>query len=224
MSDVIWYVFFVGIFVLLLVVILLIVLDWRKDRKAAVKANNEKQPVVIYISKDGTVKTDSDKVKIDQEVAKTVKEEPLKEESKPVTNTENVQDGTVIKFSKKQTYHEAYLELAKDRKGFVDKLNKFASELDGKIKVNESKYHVLAKYLSYRLYELKISKGSAKASFFSSSSEFKQFQRSIDDVAIKEKPTVIYLNNDKSFDAAIDLLKIAYDQAKEAKKIRKENN
>ena len=52
MSDVIWYVFFVGIFVLLLVVILLIVLDWRKDRKAAVKANNEKQPVVIYISKD----------------------------------------------------------------------------------------------------------------------------------------------------------------------------
>ena len=97
MSDVIWYVFFVGIFVLLLVVILLIVLDWRKDRKAAVKANNEKQPVVIYISKDGTVKTDSDKVKIDQEVAKTVKEEPLKEESKPVTTTENVQDGTVIK-------------------------------------------------------------------------------------------------------------------------------
>ena len=39
MSDVIWYVFFVGIFVLLLVVILLIVLDWRKDRKAAVKTN-----------------------------------------------------------------------------------------------------------------------------------------------------------------------------------------
>ena len=224
MSDVIWYVFFVGIFVLLLVVILLIVLDWRKDRKAAVKANNEKQPVVIYISKDGTVKTDSDKVKIDQEVAEPVKEEPVKEESKPVTNIENVQDGTVIKFSKKQTYHEAYLELAKDRKGFVDKLNKFASELDGKIKVNESKYHVLAKYLSYRLYELKISKGSAKASFFISSSEFKQFQRSIDDVAIKEKPTVIYLNNDKSFDAAIDLLKIAYGQAKEAKKIRKENN
>ena len=224
MSDVIWYVFFVGIFVLLLVVILLIVLDWRKDRKAAVKANNEKQPVVIYISKDGTVKTDSDKVKIDQEVAEPVKEEPVKEESKPVTNIENVQDGTVIKFSKKQTYHEAYLELAKDRKGFVDKLNKFASELDGKIKVNESKYHVLAKYLSYRLYELKISKGSAKASFFISSSEFKQLQRSIDDVAIKEKPTVIYLNNDKSFDAAIDLLKIAYGQAKEAKKIRKENN
>lgn len=185
MSDVIWYVFFVGIFVLLLVVILLIVLDWRKDRKAAVKANNEKQPV--------------------------------KEESKPVSNTENVQDGTVIKFSEKQTYHEAYLELAKDRKGFVDKLNKLASELDGKIKVNESKYHVLAKYLSYRLYELKISKGSAKASFFISSSEFKQFQRSIDDVAIKEKPTVIYLNNDKSFDAAIDLFKIAYGQAKEAK-------
>ena len=213
MSDVIWYVFFVGIFVLLLVVILLIVLDWRKDRKAAVKANNEKQPVVIYISKDGTVKTDSDKVKIEQEVA-----EPVKEESKLVTNTENVQDGTVIKFSEKQTYHEAYLELAKDRKGFVDKLNKLASELDDKIKVNESKYHVLAKYLSYRLYELKISKGSAKASFFISSSEFKQFQRSIDDVAIKEKPTVIYLNNDKSFDAAIDLLKIAYGQAKEAKK------
>ena len=223
MSDVIWYVFFVGIFVLLLVVILLIVLDWRKDRKAAVKANNEKQSVVIYISKDGTVKTDSDKVKIDQEVAEPVKEEPVKEESKPVTNIENVQDGTVIKFSEKQTYHEAYLELAKDRKGFVDKLNKFASELDGKIKVNESKYHVLAKYLSYRLYELKISKGSAKASFFISSSEFKQFQRSIDDVAIKEKPTVIYLNNDKSFDAAIDLLKIAYDQAKEAKKIRTEH-
>lgn len=185
MSDVIWYVFFVGIYVLLLVVILLIVLDWRKDRKAAVKANNEKQPV--------------------------------KEESKPVSNTENVQDGTVIKFSEKQTYHEAYLELAKDRKGFVDKLNKLASELDGKIKVNESKYHVLAKYLSYRLYELKISKGSAKASFFVSSSEFKQFQRSIDDVAIKEKPTVIYLNDDKSFHAAIDLLKIAYGQAKEAK-------
>lgn len=219
MSDVIWYVFFVGIFVLLLVVILLIVLDWRKDRKATVKANNEKQPVVIYISKDGTVKTDSDKVKIEQEVA-----EPVKEEPKLVTNTENVQDGTVIKFSEKQTYHEAYLELAKDRKGFVDKLNKLASELDDKIKINESKYHVLAKYLSYRLYELKISKGSAKASFFISSSEFKQFQRSIDDVAIKEKPTVIYLNNDKSFDAAIDLLKIAYGQAKEAKNIRKENN
>ena len=79
MSDVIWYVFFVGIFVLLLVVILLIVLDWRKDRKAAVKANNEKQPVVIYISKDGTVKTDYDKVKIEQEVAEPVKEEPVKE-------------------------------------------------------------------------------------------------------------------------------------------------
>src|SRR5574344_1781543 len=101
MSDVIWYVFFVGIFVLLLVVILLIVLDWRKDRKAAVKANNEKQPVVIYISKDGTVKTDSDKVKIEQEIDEPVKEEPVKEESKLVTNTENVQDGTVIKFSEK---------------------------------------------------------------------------------------------------------------------------
>ena len=98
MSDVIWYVFFVGIFVLLFVVILLIVLDWRKDRKAAVKTNNEKQPVVIYISKDGTVKTDSDKVKIDQEVAKTVKEEPLKEESKPVTNTESVKNDIIIKF------------------------------------------------------------------------------------------------------------------------------
>ena len=98
MSDAIWYVFFVGIFVLLLVVILLIVLDWRKDRKATVKTNNEKQPVVIYISKDGTVKTDSDNVKIEQPVAEQVKEEPVKEESKPVTTTENVQDGKVIKF------------------------------------------------------------------------------------------------------------------------------
>ena len=68
MSDVIWYIFFIGIFVLLLVVILLIVLDWRKDRKAAINGTKEpQQPVVIYIGKDGKVSTDSDKVLIKQE-------------------------------------------------------------------------------------------------------------------------------------------------------------
>ena len=41
---------------------------------------------------------DSDNVKIEQAVAEQVKEEPVKEESKPVTTTENVQDGKVIKF------------------------------------------------------------------------------------------------------------------------------
>lgn len=220
MSDVIWYIFFIGIFVLLLVVILLIVLDWRKDRKAAINGTKEpQQPVVIYIGKDGKVSTDSDKVLIKQEeVVEEVKE--VKEEPQPVS-AEKAPDGTVIKFAERQTYHEAYLDLTTDKKEFVDKLNKLAAELDSKIKVNESKYHVLAKYLSYRLYELKIAKGYVKASFFISSSEFKQFQKNVDDVAIKEKPTVIYLNNEKSLDAANDLLKIVYGQAKEAKENKK---
>lgn len=215
-NDLLWIVFFGVICALVLLILVFLLADAIKTNRKLKNGGNGSNTINVYVDKNGNVSSNQPSA-----VKATVK---VTEGSEAVASAPVPADGTVLKAKERLLFKD---ELSKadsvTRRDEVEVIKHF-QELDSNIRINESSYHVLVSYGSYKLCKLAFSRGVLKANFFVASSEFKLYSKASNNVAVKEKPTSVDLNAAEALPVCYQLADLAYAQAKEAKLNRAKKN
>lgn len=200
-----WVVIIIAILAVIIGILAYLLISTVKAKRNS-KEGEEERAINIYINKDGSVSAPA-KVNVVAEK----KEEPAKVAEEPAP-----QGNVFLSKAAKLEFAEELKKCNKSTKDRYKKLLDLFSSFNAKVRTNESKYRVLIKYGTYRLCEIKFMRGILKASFYIASSDFKLYSRTNDNMPIVEKPTLVDLTNEDSYEPCCKLAELAFNQAKDA--------
>lgn len=201
------------------------------------KLEEEKQPEVVEVKE---VKEEKPVAVEQAPVQEEVKAEPVEEtpvelpaqeetlevvEATATDETAATEDETddsaeVAFVSEKKNLEDKYAELSDVQKGYFDKIKEYACSKED-ARAIEAKGHITVKYGKERLVRITIRRDAVEAVFLLIDSNFKKYMKE-QDAPIKEKPTVIRIENDAYLQLALETVDLKYNSLMEEKQQRLE--
>lgn len=193
----------------------------------AVEVKEEKPVVVEQASVQEEVKAEP----VEEKVEETPAELPAQEETLEVveatatdetaaTEDESDDSSEVAFVSEKKNLEDKYAELSDVQKGYFDKIKEYACSKED-ARAIEAKGHITVKYGKERLVRITIRRDAVEAVFLLIDSNFKKYMKE-QDAPIKEKPTVIRIENDAYLQLALETVDLKYNSLMEEKQQRLE--
>lgn len=197
----------------------------------AVEVKEEKPVVVEQASVQEEVKAEPVEEKVEEKVEETPAELPAQEETLEVveatatdetaaTEDESDDSSEVAFVSEKKNLEDKYAELSDVQKGYFDKIKEYACSKED-ARAIEAKGHITVKYGKERLVRITIRRDAVEAVFLLIDSNFKKYMKE-QDAPIKEKPTVIRIENDAYLQLALETVDLKYNSLMEEKQQRLE--
>ncbi len=197
----------------------------------AVEVKEEKPVVVEQASVQEEVKAEPVEEKVEEKVEETPAELPAQEETLEVveatatdetaaTEDESDDSAEVAFVSEKKNLEDKYAELSDVQKGYFDKIKEYACSKED-ARAIEAKGHITVKYGKERLVRITIRRDAVEAVFLLIDSNFKKYMKE-QDAPIKEKPTVIRIENDAYLQLALETVDLKYNSLMEEKQQRLE--
>lgn len=203
----------------------------------AVEVKEEKPVVVEQASVQEEVKAEPVEEKVEETPAELPAQEeipaelPAQEETLEVveatatdetaaTEDESDDSSEVAFVSEKKNLEDKYAELSDVQKGYFDKIKEYACSKED-ARAIEAKGHITVKYGKERLVRITIRRDAVEAVFLLIDSNFKKYMKE-QDAPIKEKPTVIRIENDAYLQLALETVDLKYNSLMEEKQQRLE--
>lgn len=201
------------------------------------KLEEEKQPEAVEVKEvkeEKPVAVEQAPVQEDvkaEPVEETPVELPAQEETLEVveatatdetaaTEDETDDSAEVAFVSEKKNLEDKYAELSDVQKGYFDKIKEYACSKED-ARAIEAKGHITVKYGKERLVRITIRRDAVEAVFLLIDSNFKKYMKE-QDAPIKEKPTVIRIENDAYLQLALETVDLKYNSLMEEKQQRLE--
>ncbi len=197
----------------------------------AVEVKEEKPVVAEQASVQEEVKAEPVEEKVEEKVEETPAELPAQEETLEVveatatdetaaTEDESEDSAEVAFVSEKKNLEDKYAELSDVQKGYFDKIKEYACSKED-ARAIEAKGHITVKYGKERLVRITIRRDAVEAVFLLIDANFKKYMKE-QDAPIKEKPTVIRIENDAYLQLALETVDLKYNSLMEEKQQRLE--
>lgn len=197
----------------------------------AVEVKEEKPVVAEQASVQEEVKAEPVEEKVEEKVEETPAELPVQEETLEVveatatdetaaTEDESDDSAEVAFVSEKKNLEDKYAELSDVQKGYFDKIKEYACSKED-ARAIEAKGHITVKYGKERLVRITIRRDAVEAVFLLIDANFKKYMKE-QDAPIKEKPTVIRIENDAYLQLALETVDLKYNSLMEEKQQRLE--
>lgn len=198
-----------------------------EKQSEAVEVKEEKPVVVEQASVQEEVKAEP----VEEKVEETSAELPAQEETLEVveatatdetaaTEDESDDSAEVAFVSEKKNLEDKYAELSDVQKGYFDKIKEYACSKED-ARAIEAKGHITVKYGKERLVRITIRRDAVEAVFLLIDANFKKYMKE-QDAPIKEKPTVIRIENDAYLQLALETVDLKYNSLMEEKQQRLE--
>lgn len=198
-----------------------------EKQSEAVEVKEEKPVVVEQASVQEEVKAEP----VEEKVEETPAELPAQEETLEVveatatdetaaTEDESDDSAEVAFVSEKKNLEDKYAELSDVQKGYFDKIKEYACSKED-ARAIEAKGHITVKYGKERLVRITIRRDAVEAVFLLIDANFKKYMKE-QDAPIKEKPTVIRIENDAYLQLALETVDLKYNSLMEEKQQRLE--
>ncbi len=199
-----------------------------EEKQAEVVEVKEEKPVV---AEQAPVQEEVKAEPVEEKVEETVVELPVQEETLEVveatatdetaaTEDESDDAAEVAFVSEKKNLEDKYAELSDVQKGYFDKIKEYACSKED-ARAIEAKGHITVKYGKERLVRITIRRDAVEAVFLLIDSNFKKYMKE-QDAPIKEKPTVIRIENDAYLQLALETVDLKYNSLVEEKQQRLE--
>lgn len=200
----------------------------KQPEAVEVKEVVEEKPVVV---EQAPVQEEVKAEPVEEKVEETVEETPVQEETLEVveatatdetaaTEDETDDSAEVAFVSEKKNLEDKYAELSDVQKGYFDKIKEYACSKED-ARAIEAKGHITVKYGKERLVRITIRRDAVEAVFLLIDSNFKKYMKE-QDAPIKEKPTVIRIENDAYLQLALETVDLKYNSLLEEKQQRLE--
>lgn len=202
------------------------------------KLEEEKQPEAVEVKEEKPVVIEQAPVQeevkaepVEEKVEEAPAELPAQEETLEVveatatdetaaTEDETDDSAEVAFVSEKKNLEDKYAELSDVQKGYFDKIKEYACSKED-ARAIEAKGHITVKYGKERLVRITIRRDAVEAVFLLIDSNFKKYMKE-QDAPIKEKPTVIRIENDAYLQLALETVDLKYNSLMEEKQQRLE--
>ena len=202
------------------------------------KLEEEKQPEAVEVKEEKPVVVEQASVQeevkaepVEEKVEETSAELPAQEETLEVveatatdetaaTEDESDDSAEVAFVSEKKNLEDKYAELSDVQKGYFDKIKEYACSKEH-ARAIEAKGHITVKYGKERLVRITIRRDAVEAVFLLIDANFKKYMKE-QDAPIKEKPTVIRIENDAYLQLALETVDLKYNSLMEEKQQRLE--
>ena len=202
------------------------------------KLEEEKQPEAVEVKEEKPVVVEQASVQeevkaepVEEKVEETSAELPAQEETLEVveatatdetaaTEDESDDSAEVAFVSEKKNHEDKYAELSDVQKGYFDKIKEYACSKED-ARAIEAKGHITVKYGKERLVRITIRRDAVEAVFLLIDANFKKYMKE-QDAPIKEKPTVIRIENDAYLQLALETVDLKYNSLMEEKQQRLE--
>ena len=202
------------------------------------KLEEEKQPEAVEVKEEKPVVVEQASVQeevkaepVEEKVEETSAELPAQEETLEVveatatdetaaTEDESDDSAEVAFVSEKKNLEDKYAELSDVQKGYFDKIKEYACSKED-ARAIEAKGHITVKYGKERLVRITIRRDAVEAVFLLIDANFKKYMKE-QDAPIKEKPTVIRIENDAYLQLALETVDLKYNSLMEEKQQRLE--
>ena len=202
------------------------------------KLEEEKQPEAVEVKEEKPVVVEQASVQeevkaepVEEKVEETPAVLPAQEETLEVveatatdetaaTEDESDDSAEVAFVSEKKNLEDKYAELSDVQKGYFDKIKEYACSKED-ARAIEAKGHITVKYGKERLVRITIRRDAVEAVFLLIDANFKKYMKE-QDAPIKEKPTVIRIENDAYLQLALETVDLKYNSLMEEKQQRLE--
>lgn len=200
----------------------------KQPEAVEVKEVKEEKPVAV---EQAPVQEEVKAEPVEEKVEKAPVEMPAQEETLEVVEAtatdetaataDETDDSAEVAFvSEKKNLEDKYAELSDVQKGYFDKIKEYACSKED-ARAIEAKGHITVKYGKERLVRITIRRDAVEAVFLLIDSNFKKYMKE-QDAPIKEKPTVIRIENDAYLQLALETVDLKYNSLMEEKQQRLE--